>query len=220
MKLFIDIKNRRFVKSAASNVALDRLHLKRRDQVPLEIILVESGAAVATPAGTEFSVGLKAAFSDTNFLAFAAPGTNTLDLYTEPVEAAFSSGKASIPAYLEVKWSAPGEALRTATLKVDLQNAVITGDEGTPAVMPDGKATEAEATTGTDNEKWMTPLRTAQAIQALAATDWDSITGKPTEFPPEPHVHQASDITDFDAAVAAFALTGGALPTVIDGGAF
>jgi hypothetical protein len=32
----------------------------------------------------------------------------------------------------------------------------------------------------------MTPLRTAQAIQALAATDWDSITGKPdviVEYP-------------------------------------
>jgi hypothetical protein len=66
----------------------------------------------------------------------------------------------------------------------------------------------------------MTPLRTKQAIQALAATDWDSITGKPATFPPEPHAHQASDITDFDAAVAAFALTGGTLPTVIDGGTF
>ena len=168
MKLFIDIKNRRFVKSAASNVALDRLHLKRRDQVPLEIILVEAGAAVATPAGTEFSVGLKSAFSDSTFLAFAAPGQTTLDLFTEPVEAAFLSGKASIPAYLEVKWAAPGEALRTATLKVDLQNSVITGDEGTPAVMPDGKSTQAEAEAGTDNDKWMTPLRTKQAINVLA----------------------------------------------------
>ena len=168
MKLFIDIKNRRFVKSAASNVALDHLHLKRRDQVPLEIILVEAGAAVATPAGTEFSVGLKSAFSDSTFLAFAAPGQTTLDLFTEPVEAAFLSGKASIPAYLEVKWAAPGEALRTATLKVDLQNAVITGDEGTPAAIADGKATQAEAEAGTDNDKWMTPLRTKQAINVLA----------------------------------------------------
>ena len=84
---------------------------------------------------------------------------------------------------------------------MELQNSVITGDEGTPAAIPDGKATQAEATTGTDNTKWMTPLRTAQAIQALAATDWDSITGKPAEFPPEPHL--AAQITDFASAVVA-----------------
>ena len=30
----------------------------------------------------------------------------------------------------------------------------------------DGKATQAEAEAGTDNDKWMTPLRTAQAIEA------------------------------------------------------
>ena len=47
----------------------------------------------------------------------------------------------------------------------------------------------------------MTPLRTAQAIQALAATYWDSITGKPAEFPPEPHL--AAQITDFASAVVA-----------------
>jgi hypothetical protein len=50
------------------------------------------------------------------------------------------------------------------------------------------------------------------------ATDWDSITGKPTEFPPEPHL--SSKITDFAAAVVAAAppttnaslLTTGTLP--------
>jgi hypothetical protein len=35
------------------------------------------------------------------------------------------------------------------------------------------------------------------------ATDWDSITGKPTEFPPEAHTHTASQITDFASAVVA-----------------
>ena len=201
MKLFLDLKNRRFVKSAASNVALQTLVLKRRDQVPLEVVMVEAGAAVATPAGTEITVALKAAFSDSNFLALAAPGDTILDLFTEPVEAAFSSNPASIAAFLEIRWSAPGEALRTATLQVELQNSVITGDEGTPAAMTDGKATQAEAEAGTDNERWMTPLRTAQAIEALAATDWDSISGKPTEFPPEPHT--ADKITDFASAVVA-----------------
>lgn len=201
MKLFLDLKNRRFVKSAASNVALDRLVLKRRDTLPIEIVYVENGAVATPPAGTTAAVGLKAKFSDSNFLAYAAPGTNTLDLYTEPVEAAFSSNPATVSALLEIKWGAPGTAHRTATLQVELQNSVITGDEGTPAVMPDGKATQAEAEAGTDNDKWMTPLRTAQAIQALAATDWDSITSKPAEFPPAPHT--SDKITDFAEAVVA-----------------
>jgi hypothetical protein len=167
MKLFLDLKNRRFVKSAASNVALDRLVLKRRDTLPIEVVYVENGALATPPAGTTAAVGLKAKFSDSNFLAFAAPGQTTLDLNTLPVEAAFSLNPATVSALLEIKWGAPGSAHRTATLAVELQNAVITGDEGTPAAIPDGKATQAEAEAGLDHTKWMTPLRTVQAIAAF-----------------------------------------------------
>ena len=42
------------------------------------------------------------------------------------------------------------------------------GNAYTPAAIPDGKATEAEATAGEDNTTWMTPLRTKQAIAELA----------------------------------------------------
>lgn len=169
MKLFLDIRNRRFVKSAASNVALTTLVLKRRDQVPIELVYVANGATTTPPTGTTATVALKRQFSDSSFLALAAPGTDTLDLHTTPVEAAFSSGNpASIPALLEIKWGAPGEALRTATLQVELQNSVIIGTEGTPAAIPDERATQAEAETGVNNAKWMTPLRTAQAIAALS----------------------------------------------------
>jgi hypothetical protein len=164
MKLFLDTKARRFVKSAASNVALQTLHLKRRDQVPLEIVFVSNNAVVTAPTGTATTVGLKAKFSDQNFLALAPAGTAILDLFTEPVESAFAANPAAIPALLEVKWSAPGEALRTATLQVELQNSVILGDEGTPTAIPDLKATQAEAEAGESNDKWMTPLRTHQAI--------------------------------------------------------
>jgi hypothetical protein len=166
MKLFLDSKARRFVKSAASNVALQTLVLKRRDQVPIEVVFVENGVAIDPPAGTQTTVALKSSFSDSNFLALAAPGQTILDLNTLPVEGAFSSDPASISAYLEIRWTAPSQALRTATLQVEIQNSVILGDEATPAAIPDGKSTQAEAEAGTDNEKWMTPLRTAQAVQA------------------------------------------------------
>ena len=217
MKLFLDLKNRRFVKSAASNVALDRLVLKRRDTLPIEILYVENGATATPPAGTTAAVGLKAKFSDSNFLAFAAPGQTILDLNTIPVEAAFSSNPATISALLEIKWGAPGTALRTATLQVELQNSVITGDEGTPAAIPDGKSTQAEATAGTDNDKWMTPLRTAQAIAELAPPPtWDSVTGKPATFPATAHTHLKSEITGLDADLAALSAADAALDARID----
>jgi hypothetical protein len=204
MKLFLDSKARRFVKSAASNVALQTLVLKRRDQVPIEVIFVENGIAIDPVAGTQTTVALKTSFSDANFLALAAAGQTILDLNTVPVEAAFSSDPASISAYLEIRWSAPSQALRTATLQVEVQNSVILGDEATPAALPDGKATQAEAEAGTDNEKWMTPLRTAQAIAELAPPPtWDSVLNKPATFPSSTHTHTASQITDFASAVVA-----------------
>jgi hypothetical protein len=204
MKLFLDSKNRRFVKSAASNVALQTLVLKRRDQVPLEVVFVENGVAVDPILGTQTTVALKSSFSDSNFLALAAPGQTILDLNTLPVEAAFSLDPASIAAFLEIRWTAPSQALRTATLQVEVQNSVILGDEATPAAIPDGKATQAEATAGTDNTKWMTPLRTAQAIAELAPPPtWDSVLNKPATFPPSAHTHTASQITDFASAVVA-----------------
>jgi hypothetical protein len=204
MKLFLDQKARRFIKSAASNVALQTLVLKRRDQVPIEVIFVENGVAIDPVAGTQTTIALKTSFSDANFLALAAPGQTILDLNTLPVEAAFSSDPASIAAFLEIRWTAPTQALRTATLQVEIQNSVILGDEQTPAALPNGKATQAEAEAGLSNEKWMTPLRTAQAIAELAPPPtWDSVTGKPTEFPPSAHTHTASQITDFASAVVA-----------------
>ena len=201
MKLFIDLTSRRFVKSAASSAALPALTLKRRDSLALEIVFVQRGAAIATPVGTTFTTALKATYADANFLALAASGL--LDLNTIPLEAAFAASPAVVSALLEVKWTATGEATRTATLPVEIQNSVIIGTEATPAAMPDGKATQSQAEAGTDNSAWMTPLRTAQAILRLAATSWGSITGKPTDFPASPHTHPAAQISDFAAAVVA-----------------
>jgi len=217
MKLFLDLKNRRFVKSAASNVALDRLVLKRRDTLPIEVVYIENGAVATPPAGTTAAVGLKAKFSDSNFLAYAAPGQTTLDLNTLPVEAAFSSNPATVSALLEIRWGAPGTAHRTATLAVELQNSVITGDEATPAAIPDGKATQAEAEAGTDNAKWMTPLRTAQAIAELAPPPtWDSVLNKPATFPATAHTHLKSEITGLNADLAALSAADTALGQRID----
>ena len=206
MKFFLDTTKKQLVKSAASNVALDRLVLKRRDSLAVEVTFVARGAVASMPAGTTTTVALKRTFADSNFLALASGSPATLNLNTLPLEASFSSNPASISALLEIRWSVPGETTRTATLAVEVQNSVILGSEGTPEAIPDGKATQAEAQAGTDHTKWMTPLRTAQAIAQLAPPPtWDSVTGKPDTFPPSTHTHTASQITDFTAAVVAAA---------------
>ena len=154
--------------------------------MPVEVIFVQRGAAVATPSGTSIRVALKSNFSDANFLAVADSGT--LDLYTTAVEDLFPGSTASADALLEVRWTKTGEATRTATLGIEIQNAVILGTEGTPSAVPDGKATQAEAEAGTNNAKWMTPLRTAQAI-AAQATGGNSQSTYISATPPSPVVN-------------------------------
>lgn len=167
MKLFIDIKNRRLVKSAASNVALDRLVLKRRDLIPLEYVFVENGAAVTLPVGTTVTCAIKKTFADGNFLALATGTPPELNLNTIPLEAAFLTAPAVLVVLIEIRWQTPGSTTRTAILKADLENSVILGNEGTPQAMPDGKATQAEAESAADNDKWMTPLRVSQTINKI-----------------------------------------------------
>jgi hypothetical protein len=197
MKFYIDLVSRRFVKTPTSSVPLTRVFFKRRDVVDVEVVFVERSAIVPTPAGTTLKTALKRSFSDPQFLALAETD-GTLKLYTVPVEELFPGNTASASALLEVKYTRPGEETRTATLAVELQNSVILGDEGTPVLVPDAKATLAEAEAGTSNEKWMTPLRVWDAIRksASAAITWATLTGKPSTFPPDTHTHTTSQITD------------------------
>jgi hypothetical protein len=162
MKLFVDLTTRRFVRSATSTVALQALVLKRRDKLPIEIVLVERGKPVSTPTGTVANVALKTNFSDSNFIAVGNSGT--LDLFTQEVEDLFIGGKASVIVYLEAILLGQGEAIRTSTLQVEIQNSVILLNEGTPDSVPTGRATFEEAIAGTSNNKWMTPLLVSELI--------------------------------------------------------
>ena len=209
MKFYIDIATRRFVRGPASGIPLDRTFFKRRDKVDIEIVFVEKSAIVPTPAGTTFATGLKTAFSDSDFLALS-DADGLLDLYTTAIEELFADDPASVSALLEVKTSRPGEETRTSTLGVDIENSVILGDEGTPSTLPSLIATFEDVEAGTSNEKWMTPLRTVEAIAVWGGgsggsglASWNSLVGKPTTFPPSSHSHTAAQISDFAAAVEA-----------------
>jgi hypothetical protein len=204
MKFYIDLATRRFLKAPNSSVPLARVFFKRRDVVDVEVLFVERLAIVPTPAGTTLKTALKRSFSDPQFLALAETD-GTLNLYTVPVEELFPGNTASASALLEVKYTRPGEAMRTATLAVELQNSVILGDEGIPASVPSLKATLAEAEAGTSNEKWMTPLRVWDALRAWAAANftWANLAGKPSTFPTSPHQHTVGDVPGLQTALDA-----------------
>lgn len=124
MKFYIDLATRRFVRGPASSIPLDRLFLKRRDKIDVDIVFVEKSAIVATPSGTTFTAGLKSAFSDSAFLALS-DATGLLDLHTTAIEALFTNNPASVSALLEVKITRPGETIRTEPLGVDIENSVL-----------------------------------------------------------------------------------------------
>lgn len=206
MKFHIDINTRRFVRSAAAAIPLETLFFKRRDAFEVEVVFVDRTGIVPTPAGTTFLAGIKSSFGG-DFLALT-DAAGVLNLHTSEVEALFADEPEKVSAYFEIKSTTPGEQTRTHTLAIDLQNAVILGDEGVPADSPSLKASQAEAQAGLSNDKWMTPLRTAEAIAALAtsggtAVTWSTLAGKPTTFPPSTHTHAIADTTGLADALAA-----------------
>jgi hypothetical protein len=208
MKFHIDINTRRFVRSAAAAIPLETLFFKRRDTFEVEVVFVDRSGIVPTPAGTTFLAGIKSSFGG-DFLALTN-SAGVLDLHTTGVEALFAAEPEKVSAYFEIKSTTIGEETRTHTLQIDLQNAVILGDEGVPADSPSLKASQADAQAGISNDKWMTPLRTAEAIAALAtggggggvAVTWSTLTGKPSTFTPSAHTHAFSDITGKPATFA------------------
>ena len=57
-------------------------------------------------------------------------------LRTTDLDALFADDPASVSAFLEIKSVSATEQTRTHTLAVEIQNAVITGDEGVPTPLP------------------------------------------------------------------------------------
>ncbi|NBY39690.1 MAG: hypothetical protein EBQ66_01955, partial [Flavobacteriia bacterium] len=158
-----------------------------RDNDSLELQFVRGGIVVPVSSGTTVQYGLKPVdqygagfFSVGSFVKTgsgeAALFTASVNLNTVPIAQAFDLEPKSIAAMLEIE-ARDGDTVNSSiTLPVTLNNDVIRGDEATPAAIPDGKATQTEAQEGTDNTKWMTPLRTKQAI-TQAASSYAPATG-------------------------------------------
>jgi hypothetical protein len=177
MRIYLDLDSRLIL--STPNRPIRTLEFKRRDNDSLELQFVRGGIVVPVSSGTTVQYGLKPVdqygagfFSVGSFVKTgsgeAALFTASVNLNTQPIAQAFDLEPKSIFAMLEIE-ARDGDTVNSSiTLPVTLNNDVIRGDEATPAAIPDGKATQTEAQAGTDNTKWMTPLRTKQAITQAA----------------------------------------------------
>jgi hypothetical protein len=216
MRIYLDLDSRRLLTTPTRPLSL--LEFKRRDNDSIELQFLRDAVVQQLPAGTTARVGIKpdgdydAEFLAVSLLTQTGTGTATvysgeLNLNTIALEAAFAAEPVTLPAMLEVEWVTGDVVSSSKTLPATIHNDVIRGDEGTPVAIPSLKANQTEAEGGTDNTKWMTPLRTAQAIAALGSgggggggvSSWNDLTDKPSTFPPATHDHDGRYYTETEA---------------------
>jgi hypothetical protein len=73
----------------------------------------------------------------------------------------------SLQLITEIEMIVSGNVITLGVLNTTILNDVIKGDEGTPAAIPDLKASDAQAVDSTDTTHWMTPHAVALAIASL-----------------------------------------------------
>ena len=156
MKIYVDLPSRTIVEGLTFPRPMDKLVLKRRDNMKLDVVFVTDGAAVDLGSGGETGkLGIKADRGyASGYLASATGWTKTgtgtsavysfaLSLNTTEINTAFAAEPASVPAMIEIEWVVGAYRTSSNTLSVDLQNDVNRGDEGvptsgTPAYPPPG----------------------------------------------------------------------------------
>lgn len=176
MRIAIDLDTGE-VRTWAGQVITAAMAAKRRDRFPVEVRYLQNGIVVERPSGAAGVLALKPvgayAGSFLSAATWTASGYGTsrtynfdLNLNTEPIEERFLDDVTSITLDAEISTSSDNDVRTSATFKMLIRNDLIRGDETPPEAAPDLKATQAQAVAGEDNATWMTPLRTAQAIEA------------------------------------------------------
>jgi hypothetical protein len=141
MRVFVDLNSRAFVTSPVLLQRVEELFFTRRDNVPVEVQFVRDGEVVELAAGATGRMGIKVDF-DGSFLAndsaFTKTGTGTdsiytfgLNLNTANLDAEFPTDEEeSIPARVEIEWTADGLTSSTLPTSATIFNDLIRGDEG------------------------------------------------------------------------------------------
>ena len=197
------LKNRRLA-------ALSSLRYRKSDRIQWPLRFLQDESFVELPAESSLSVAVKRTRGSGSYLALATSPAKTgtgssaiytfdLNLNTEQVAYELSD-KDSVDCVLEVEIVTPTQRLTSQAVPLTIERDIVNGDPP-PVALPDLKATQQDAESASDNSKWMTPLRVAQAIAARLSAGisvaWDSISGKPETFPPSPHTeHEYLELQD------------------------
>ena len=184
MRLFLDINSRKFFESLSSSNPISRINLKRRDSLRIDVSFFHHGKTISLADDFTGTIALKK-FKDYSGTFMAASYawekmphgdssiyTFYISLNTIQLEAEFNAltdPSATIQAMLEVEWknnsATKPELYSSTTLPVTISNDVIVGNESLPtSSIVDMRATQLEAEAGTDNLKYMTPLRVRQSL--------------------------------------------------------
>lgn len=202
-----DIDQRSLLR-ASDDLSVKSAKIAFPDKYPIKVDFYRGAAAfsftgklkiVVKPTNQQQSLPLAAAEVD---VSGASTAELVLSLATTQM-AQFVKDFGERPAAMELlALDSIGAEIASWTISCDVSRRY-TGTDDVAIDLPDFRATQAEAEAGTNNTKWMTPLRTWQAIRQWA-TDffkWENLQNKPDTFPPSPHIH--TDPLDIKQALAA-----------------
>ena len=160
---------------------LQTLSARRGDAFPVHVRFIQGGVGRELPHTAtgklalknpqDYAGGLMAGSLSWRKVGYGASAYYVfpLSLATEQMVEAFAglSGELAQKTFaMEIEWTHRGVRQTSRPVSFVVDNDYIQPDEGTPATTPDLKATQADALGGQNNTKYMTPLRTAQAIEA------------------------------------------------------
>lgn len=174
MKLYLDTNTWLLATAAAGSNTTVILQAKQGSDLKLEIV---PDRPLAENTSGSLVVKAKDAYASASVswdLQWDAPVSSEsgylfeLPLNTQPLAELLGGSNKSTLLMGEVTITEEGRVSKSQTITIVVNRQVSSGEEGTPAELPDLKASQEEAEAGTDNIKWMTPLRTAEAIAALA----------------------------------------------------
>ena len=210
----LSLKNRRLT-------ALSALRYRKSDRLQWPLRFLQDESFVELPAESSLSVAVKRTRGSGSYLALATSPAKTgtgssaiytfdLNLNTEQVAYELSD-KDSVECVLEVEIVTPAQRLTSQSVPLVIERDIIADNAPPPVAIPDLKATQQEAEAGSDNQKWMTPLRVAQAIAALAGEGFATAAqGAKADTAVQPQdLEEASVGRALNAGSAAYAIEAG-----------
>ena len=177
MKLYLDTNACLLSLSQGGSNTSVNLPAKAGTTLELEIFPSSDLSGDATGVLTTKPKGNYGASPVARALSWTAPTTSgagylfALDLNTSELLDLFTGTVDTVQLMADITWVSDGKTSKSQTFTISVGRPVATTDDGSPTEIPDLKASQAEAEAGTDNTKWMTPERTAQAIATLALPD-------------------------------------------------